>query len=252
MNTFWPDACLGGVSLTFDDAARSQLTRGIPILEEHELLGTFYVNPSDAWIETVAPWRSAADRGHEIGNHTLRHPCSENFSFVTPGAGLESMTLAEIEADIEESERRLSAALPAHGERSFCYPCYQSFVGRGENRASYVPIVAKRFLAGRGWGEWANDPALCDLAHVGSWPCEGASAAEMIGEVAGALAQGRWAILTFHGIQEDHLTVAESDFRELCAHLARSRDRIWTAPTATIARHILDRRASSTTTQTDP
>ena len=53
-----------------------------------------------------------------------------------------------------------------------------------------------------------------------------------------AAAEGRWAILTFHGIGEGHLPVAEVDLRELCSFLARRRDRLWTAPVVTIATRI--------------
>jgi hypothetical protein len=53
-----------------------------------------------------------------------------------------------------------------------------------------------------------------------------------------AAAQGRWAILTFHGVNDGHLHVAQGDLDELCAYLARQRDRIWTAPIATIAQRV--------------
>jgi sialate O-acetylesterase len=241
----WPDGCEGAVSLTFDDAHPSQLRTALPILEENGLLGTFYVNPREDWMEASAPWREASLKGHEIGNHTLGHPCSQNFSFTPPGKGLESMSLAQIEADIDEAERRLRRALPEAGERSFCYPCYQAYIGSGESRRSYVPSVARRFVAARGRGETANHPAHADLHYLGSWPAERASGPELVGLAEQAAAQGRWAILTFHGVQSGHLMVAEGDFRELCAHLSRHKSRIRTAPVAVIARRVLDWRSAA-------
>ena len=50
-----------------------------------------------------------------------------------------------------------------------------------------------------------------------------------------AASQGRWTILTFHGINQGHLTVADVDFRELCAHLHRHRERLWTAPIVNVS-----------------
>lgn len=41
------------------------------------------------------------------------------------------------------------------------YPCYCTYVGRGESRKSYVPIVAKHFLAGRSVGEYGSATDLC-------------------------------------------------------------------------------------------
>src|SRR5713226_3613287 len=68
----WPNGCLGAVSLTFDDGMRSQLEVAIPVLEEHGLQATFYLNPpgdgdEDSWRAWLAPWRAAAQRRHEIG-----------------------------------------------------------------------------------------------------------------------------------------------------------------------------------------
>ena len=55
--------------------------------------------------------------------------------------------------------------------RTFAYPCGQRFVGRGFEVRSYVPPVAERSLAGRGYlDESANDPAVCDLAEAMGTP----------------------------------------------------------------------------------
>ncbi|MGH2390091.1 MAG: polysaccharide deacetylase family protein [Chloroflexota bacterium] len=239
----WPEQCLGAVSLTFDDGLWSQRETAIPLLDEYRLNGTFYLNPTagedDAERrERLAPWNVAARHGHEIGNHSLTHPCSENFAFKAGARGLEHMTPTEIEADVLEAERRLRAAIPEQGERSFAYPCYQTYVGSGISRQSYVPVIARHFAAGRALGETANDPARCDLHCLWSHPVERQTGAAMVGLAERAAAEGRWTVLTFHGIHEGHLSVAEGDLRELCAFLDRHRDRIWTAPLVDVARRV--------------
>lgn len=60
----------------------------------------------------------------------------------------------------------------------------------------------------------------------------------LIGIVEQAIALGRWAILTFHGIHEGHLSVSEGDLTELCAHLQRNEGRVWSAPVAEIAQWV--------------
>jgi len=235
----WPDGCAGAVSLAFDDGLRSHLDVAIPMLDDCGLRATFYVNPrGDEWPERLAPWREAARAGHEVGNHSLSHPCSQAFDDVRHGRGLEALSLDDIERDVLEAERRLRAALPEHGERTFGYPCYQAHVGAGPERRSYVPVIARHFVAARGKGEVANHPRTCDLHYLWSWPVERMWGAELVGLAERAAGQGRWVILTFHGIHEGHLPVADIDLRELCAFLARSRDRLWTAPVATVARRI--------------
>ncbi|GAC1433583.1 MAG: hypothetical protein NVSMB65_07480 [Chloroflexota bacterium] len=252
----WPEGCQGAVSLTFDDGLHSQLTTALRVLDEYGLQATFYLNPRDGddgvpWLERLAPWRKAAGRGHEIGNHSLTHPCSQNFAFVGGRRGLESMTLADVENDILEAERRLRQGIPEQTMRSYCYPCYQDFVGTGAHRQSYVPVVARHFVAARGRGETANDPENCDLHALWSWPVERMTGAELVGLAERAAAEGRWAILTFHGIGAGHLPVAEVDLRELAASLARHRGRIWTAPVATVAGRVAAWRAAGRQTTGD-
>jgi len=236
----WPDRCQGAVSLTFDDGVASQLNIAIPMLDKHGLQATFYVNPRNNYQEQLLPWRDAAMTGHEIGNHTVSHPCSKNFAFIADAGrrGLEEMSLDDIEQEIIEAGRRISEVIPEQTAVSYGYTCYQPFVGRGPTRQSYVPVVAKHCVAGRGRGERPNDPRHCDLWYLWSTPCERMTGAELVGLAEQAAAQGRWAILTFHGVNEGNLAVAASDLEELCAHLARHRERLWTSPVATIAQRV--------------
>lgn len=236
----WPAGCQGAVSLTFDDGLSSQLELAIPLLNRYGLQATFYVNPRDQYEEQLLPWRDAAEAGHEVGNHTVSHPCSKNFAFIADNnrRGLEEMTLEEIEAEIVLAGERIRSVIPQQTAMSYGYTCYQPFVGRGATRQSYVPVVAKHCVAGRGRGERPNDPRYCDLWYLWSTPCERMTGAELVGLAEQAPAQRRWSILTFHGVNEGHLSVALGDLEELCDFLARNRSRIWTAPVATIAQQV--------------
>jgi len=235
----WPNDCSAAISLTFDDGLESQRTAAVSLLNEANLQATFYVNPRDDYAQQLADWRIAAAAGHEIGNHTVRHPCSMNFQFIADAGrpALEQMSLADMEAEIVEAGRRLQEIIPQESV-SFAYPCYQPFVGRGPTRQSYVPVVAKQCVAGRGRGEQANDPQRCDLHYLWSWPCERMSGAELVGLVERAATAGRWGILTFHGVHEGHLSIGAGDLAELCAYLDKQRHRIWTAPVATVAQTV--------------
>lgn len=234
----WPQGFQAAVSLTFDDGVPSQLQHAVPLLNQHGLRGTFYINPEADYRERFAPWKDCAREGHEIGNHTVGHPCSDNFAFTRQlcRCALEEMTLADIEEDILEAGRRIQELFPEQEATSFAYPCFESFVGRGGNRQSYVPVVARHCVAGRASGLRPNDPRRCDLSHLWSTPCEYMTAPTLIGMAEQAAALGHWLILTFHGINDGHLHVAYRDLEELCIYLARQRERIYTAPVATIAK----------------
>jgi hypothetical protein len=155
------------------------------------------------------------------------------------------MNFDDIAWEIDETNRRLNEILPNQGPVSFAYPCYQPFVGRGAGRQSYVPVVLERCAAGRGRGEQSNDPRYCDLGYLWSWPCERMTAHSLIGIVEQAATLGRWAILTFHGVHEGHLSVAEGDLAELCAHLQRSSARVWCAPVAEVAHWVGEKQKAS-------
>jgi hypothetical protein len=235
MENPWPDDCEGAVSLTFDDAMRSQLELAVPWLAEAGLRGTFYVNPrGERWQERLAPWRDVALAGHEVGNHTVNHVCSRNFAWATDRT-LEGLTLDEMDWEIAEGKRRLLQLVPEQPEMTFCNPCYQDYVGAGPTRQSYVPLVARHHPAGRGRGEVPNHPLFADLHHLGSFSAERMSGAEMVGYAERAATQGRWTVFTFHGIQQGGLSVNETDFKELVAHLERHRRRIWTGTVLEVA-----------------
>jgi hypothetical protein len=234
-DTFWLQH-QGGVSLTFDDGTKNQREKAVPVLDEFGLKGTFYINPKgEDWQTRLGPWEEIASHGHEIGNHTLTHPCPNNV-LDRPG-GLEQMTLAEIEEDIQTAQQRLIQIAPHQGHWTFAYPCYASFVGSGIHHQSYVPIIAAQFLAGRISGEYGfgNNPAVVDLAYSWSLPVERMSGYEMIGLVEEITARGCWAILVFHEIDGSRLTVGSYDFRMLLNHLSRRSNAIWTAPVNEIA-----------------
>ncbi len=236
----WPAGCLGAVSLTFDDGMSSHLSCAVPLLNESGLQATFYLNPrGDNWAERLAPWREVARMGHEIGNHSLSHPCSRAARSTRQGRYLEDMTIDDITTDIVEAERRLQAVFPEQHMRTFCYPCYLSEVGIGLTQRSYVPVVAQHFIAARGRGEEANHPLTCNMHYLWSWPVERMWSVEMVGLVERAVRQGCWCILTLHGIHQTDLSVTDRDLQELCAFLADARERIWTAPLVTVASRIV-------------
>ena len=78
-NSFsWPDGKKMAISLTFDDARLSQIDRGIPVLDKYNVKGTFYLSPG-LMMERIEGWKEAIKKGHDIGNHSLVHPCTGNF-----------------------------------------------------------------------------------------------------------------------------------------------------------------------------
>jgi len=238
----WPEDCQCAISLTFDDGLRSQLEVAIPCLEERGYRGTFYLNPrGEDWSAPLAPWQPVQAAGHEIGNHTMAHPCNLNTD-----PTLLSWTLDMIEADVREAQRRLDLAFPGQGARSFAYPCYESDVGQGATRQSYTPIIARHFPAARarGLSERGNHPLYADLHHLSSWAGERMPDWELIGLVEQCRVAGWWGILTFHGVNQGHLPIAEHDLVGLLDHLARNREQVWVGTVVEVGQYVAGRRAA--------
>ncbi|MCZ6678795.1 MAG: polysaccharide deacetylase family protein [Candidatus Poribacteria bacterium] len=247
MQFLWNDDTRAAISLTFDDGMASHLDTAIPLLEKYGLRGTFYITArgEDGGQQALTRFRPAFEAGHEIGNHSIHHWCSCAGAMDAQQRGLEYRTLDEVEAELRAADERFKAVFPEVERWSFCYPCYNTFVGKGLNRRSYVPIVAKFFFAARAGGEMSNlinSPYHADVHCLSSWKCERRSAAELIGLVEQTATQGGWSIFTFHGFGEGHLPVAQPDFEALLVHLDAVRDRIQTAPLVKVAEYLHSKR----------
>jgi peptidoglycan/xylan/chitin deacetylase (PgdA/CDA1 family) len=239
----WPDGARAAVSLTFDDNCPSHLETAIPMLDEFGLKGTFYLPVGrERFAQTREHWRAHVRNGHEAGNHSLKHPCSRNFTFVATENCLEHYTLDRMEAEVVEAIRIMREGIPEQEEATYCYPCYQDFVGVGTSRQSYVPVIARHFPAGRGWGEAPNHPRLCDLHYLWSRDAHGFDGERLIEYAESAVPQNRWAIFAFHGVGADHLRVEADAFRALLRHLTGQPGRFWIATAIRVAKHIREHR----------
>ena len=241
--SFWPDDCVGAVSLSFDDAVPTQRENAIPLLDRYGLNGTFYVpTGSPGWLDHIPFWRDAAGRGHEVGNHSVVHPCSRNFDFITPDKAVEHYTLERYEKEVLQATKHIRDAIPEQGAISYCYPCYHSWIGSGATRNSIVPIIARHFKAARGGGECPNHPEYCELEYL--WACEASefSGERLIAYAEDAAAQGRWAVFCFHGVGGDHISVKLDAFETLLQHLSKQRQRLWTGTVVEVAIRILEKR----------
>lgn len=225
----WPQARRCAISLTFDDSLLSHLEHAAPILDRHGLRGTFFVlpEPGSLFEQHIHGWRKVRETGHELGNHTVSHPCSGKHPFVPADRALEGWTLERICDDIDQATRRLVELVPGVGPMSFAYPCGESFVGAGPAYTSYEPEVARRFVAARGVAWAINDPLRCNLHNLGSWVVQNITAEQMISLVRETAEAGGWGIFCFHGIGGEHLPVSVEALEGLARYLRDHQDQIW-------------------------
>jgi peptidoglycan/xylan/chitin deacetylase (PgdA/CDA1 family) len=225
------------LSLSFDDARVSQLETGIPILNEFGIRGSFYLSPKIA-EPRLAEWRKAMAAGHEIGNHTMTHPCSGCYGFARENA-LEDYDLKQMAADIDSASNWIIDHLGAP-PRTFAYPCGQTYVGRGASNRSYVPLVAERFLAGRCFNHPVPaDPWHLDLAQPWSHDADRLRPGPAIALLEQGLKDGLWIVLTGHDIAPDHLQgIAPDTLQAICQWVRDKGDPVWVDTVAAVAHHI--------------
>jgi len=238
----WPDGARGAVSLSFDDGLRTHVENAIPTLNDYGFRGTFYIPMASggAFDQRIDHWRTAASQGHEIGNHSMTHPCSANFGFSR--RALDYLTLEDITEEILDAKRRITEHIPDQKAHSFAYPCGETKVGSGKSHVSYVPVVAEHYVVGRGIGDFANDPVLCDLACTWSFMPTDPPAERLIAWADMASNMGRWSIFCFHGVGGEHFHLRMEAFRMLLDHLAAHRDQIWTDTVINVGTWIRDHR----------
>jgi len=237
----WPNGKRAAISITFDDARLSQVDRGLPMLDGYGIKATFYVVPSGV-EQRLAGWKKAAANGHEIGNHTLRHPCSGNFSWSGEKA-LENYSLQAMRLELDQASAAIERLLGVK-PTTFAYPCGQKFVGRGMSVKSYVPLVAERFIVGRGaYDEVGNDPNFCDLAQATGVSLDGLSFDQARQLIDKAVAEGRWLIFFGHEIgPAGHQTVTTSTLESVCRYAQDPANGLWIDTVETIGKYIRQQR----------
>jgi len=174
----------------------------------------------------------------------VRHPCTGNFSWARHKA-LEDYTLAEMAAELDEASDLIEESLGVRPV-SFAYPCGQKYVGRGENVESYVPLVARKFLTGRGWlDEGPNDPGFCDMAQLMAMELDGLTFEQLKDLLDDAVEKGAWLVLCGHeiGTEGRHQTVHVDTLHAFCEYAQDPANGLWVAPVGEIARYVTAHRA---------
>lgn len=240
----WPNGQQAAVSFSFDDARLTQIDNGLALLRKYGAKATFYVLPSGV-KDRLPGWKQAVQDGHEIANHTLTHPCTGNYEFSSKNA-LEDFTLSKIAAEMDGANAEIQRLLGVKPV-TFAYPCGQKWVGRGTGVKSYAPLVAARFLAGRGYlDESSNDPILCDLTQTMGMGLDNLPLKQVLELIADAQENRRWLILVGHEIAvEGEQTTNIAVLEELLKYVKDPSHGIWVDTVQEIAKYVQAQRAGA-------
>jgi peptidoglycan/xylan/chitin deacetylase (PgdA/CDA1 family) len=239
----WPNGKQAAISLSFDDARESQVIVGTDLLDRYGIKATFFVLPASV-EKQLEGWKKAVANGHEIGNHSLSHPCSKNFSWSRENA-LEDYTRKAMRKELKDCNKRIEELLHVKAE-VYAYPCGQKFVGRGIRTKSYVPLVSKMFVSGRGWlDEAANDPVYCNFGQLTGVEMDGKSFDQILPLIEDARKKGLWIVFAGHETGDSgEQTTRMALLKQLAEYVQNPANGIWVAPVGTVTKYIQDQKKS--------
>jgi len=233
----WPEGKEMALSLSFDDARLSQVDKGIPILDKYNVKATFYLVPNNM-EQRLDGWKKAAKNGHDMGNHSILHPCTANFDW-SRGTALEDYTLAKMYTELDSASKIIKKELGVE-PTSFAYPCGMTFVGRGENIKSYIPVVGSLFESGRLWlSEGPNDPLYCDMSQLTGMESDGKTFEQIKQIIETAKTTGKWLILAGHEMNEGgNQTTLLPTLEAICKYAQDPANGIWIDNVHNIAAYV--------------
>ena len=215
----WPDNERVAVSLSYDDALGSQLDNAVPQLNHYHFMGSFCLTLSSPVVPPpLYEWRSAAEHGHELGNHTISHACRADISdrdWVAPQNDLAKRSVVQMVDEVKLANDYLYA-IDGKKSRTMMLPCGESQAKDGD----YLPQVKDQFVAIKGF----EAASLNAIMHM---PAE-LSGAELIAYLQSAKNQQRKLVnIIFHGVGGDYLTISNDAHKELLDFLDQHRDDYW-------------------------
>jgi peptidoglycan/xylan/chitin deacetylase (PgdA/CDA1 family) len=227
----WPDGQKMAISLSYDDALDSQLDIAIPALDKHGLAASFYLTLASPVVRhRLSEWRAAAMQGHELGNHTIYHPCSAALpdrDWVKNYHNIDDYEIGQIVDEVTIANSFLHA-IDGRQERTFTVPC-GDFIASGE---SYLPAVQELFIAIK-----AMEPE--DTIRSDWWAAVDVSGTELIDRIKAEVASGTKLFnIIFHGVGGDYLTVSAEAHEELLEYLAEHQETYWVDSYINIMRYV--------------
>lgn len=191
------------VVITYDDALDVHLDNALPILDSAGFKASFYLTAAaPASRNRLNDWRKAAAAGHELGNHTLYHPCDATKpgrSWVSPISDLHKYTTAQIVRESEMTNSFLEA-IDGKKERTFAYTCGDTETGEG----SFIEAIKGQFVALRGVRSSLNKFGATNLDNVDCYVVDTQNQQHLVAWAEQARSENAMLVVLFHGVGGGH------------------------------------------------
>ena len=228
------------VVLTYDDAINEHLDNAIPILDSLKLKATFYLSGFSVSIQTrLNDWKKIAAKGHELGNHTLFHPCDANGpqrTWVQPENDLSKYTVKRIENEIRMTNVFLQA-LDGKTKRTFAFTCGDMKVAD----SAFINGMKKDFTAARAVRNEMHKINEINLHNIDCYMVNNHSYEQMKVWVDKAIQTNSLLVILFHGVGGcNELNVSLDAHLKILSYIKQNEKEIYVAPMLEVARHIME------------
>jgi hypothetical protein len=189
----------------------------IPQLDAAGLKGTFFLTGRQI-AQQVPRWRAAAARGHELGNHTVNHPCARGTYDMPTQYTSEAYSVDVLMTEISVMNGFLQAMddKPSH---AFATPCEQNEAGGRD----YLAPLEQAHIA-----SYVRDHRTMPKSVLYTSFRE-TSGTDMIRWVEDVRRAGAAGVVVFHGVGGDYLSVSGDAHQQLVAYLKGQDREIWIA-----------------------
>jgi peptidoglycan/xylan/chitin deacetylase (PgdA/CDA1 family) len=237
----WPSGKTAAIVLTYDDALHSQLDVALPQLAKAKLRGTFFLD-GNITPDDMLRWREVARTGHELGNHSINHPCPramlpDREQYFTDNYDVRRM-LGELAVMND-----VLFGIDGLRSRTYSVPCSQMVVGgvdytdalRDGRLVKYVRTGGDAFRS------VVTDFTKLDFFQVPSYgPVDKPDGATLIAYVERVRNARGLGVLQFHGTGGDYLDVSAAAHQALIDHLSKHPE-IWVAPFQEVMDYVASR-----------
>jgi len=225
------------VVLTYDDAINEHLDNAIPVLDSLGLKATFYLTAFSTSMQSrLVDWKKLAINGHELGNHTLYHPCigGKGREWVKPEYDMNNYTVKRM-VDETRMTNLFLQALDGKTKRTFAFTCGDMKIGD----SSFIYAMKNDFVAARAVRAEMHKINEIDLLNVDCYMVNGETSAQMIEWVKKAEETNSLLVILFHGVGGGNaLNVSLPAHREFLQYLKKNEKNIWIAPMLEVAEYI--------------
>lgn len=225
------------VVLTYDDAINEHLDNAIPVLDSLHLKATFYITAFSNSIKIrLNDWKKLSFKGHELGNHTLFHPCigGEGREWVNKQNDLRNYSVSRIENEIRMANVFLQS-LDGKTKRTFAFTCGDMRV----NDSLFIKGLKEDFTAARAVRNEMHKIHEVNLYNIDCYMVNNHSFEQMKEWVDKAIETNSLLVILFHGVGGGNaLDVTVENHRKILAYIKQHQNDIYSGTMLEVAEHV--------------